>query len=361
MKCTLLIDGNWLLMSRLFAYKDQFNVKNPESERDKATALLEDMMAKSINIVINRFKDIIDNVVIVQDGGSWRKTIEKPKGYEEVYKANRVKDVELDWTRIYRALDNIAEQAAANNITVSKAFGVEGDDWIWYWSRTLNEQHTNCIIWSIDADLKQLVQCHNGVFTAWYEHKPGLVLHKDFDDSTSSMIDIFMTPEIYNPTLDALRSQVDKVTYIDPQDIIESKVICGDAGDNIKPIIRMMKNNKQMKVSELIWQKTRNSLNINSLQDFFDKKTDITESILSNNKFKGCGISRSQLDDMFDYNIKLVWLNESVYPEDILDKMNESEYKTADMNYIRNNYRTLVKNKPVSDIESIFNECEIPF
>ena len=43
-------------------------------------------------------------------------------------------------------------------IVVSNHSSIEGDDWIWYWSRRLNEEGTSCIIWSSDNDLKQLVQ-----------------------------------------------------------------------------------------------------------------------------------------------------------------------------------------------------------
>ena len=35
MNTTLLIDGNWLLMSRLFAVKSYFNVQNDDEEKQK--------------------------------------------------------------------------------------------------------------------------------------------------------------------------------------------------------------------------------------------------------------------------------------------------------------------------------------
>ena len=46
MNTTLLIDGNWLLMSRLFAVKSYFNVQNDDEEKQKGTAELEDLLCR---------------------------------------------------------------------------------------------------------------------------------------------------------------------------------------------------------------------------------------------------------------------------------------------------------------------------
>ena len=153
MNTTLLIDGNWLLMSRLFAVRSYFNVQNDDEEKQKGTAELEDLLCRSINLIINRYDGIVNNIVFVADGGSWRKDVEKPKFFDEVYKGNRIKDAEIDWTYVYQALEDILEMANSLGITACKAYGVEGDDWIQHWSRKLNNKGINCIIWSSDADL----------------------------------------------------------------------------------------------------------------------------------------------------------------------------------------------------------------
>ena len=70
MNTTLIIDGNWLLMSRLFACKSYFDVQNDETERKEGTAALEDLLCKSINLVINRFECVVDNFVIVGRGST---------------------------------------------------------------------------------------------------------------------------------------------------------------------------------------------------------------------------------------------------------------------------------------------------
>ena len=74
--------------------------------------------------------------------GSWRKSVEKPDFFEEVYKGNRVKDVEIDWSYVYRSLEIYLKKANELGITACKAGEVEGDDWIFHWSRKLNNNGT---------------------------------------------------------------------------------------------------------------------------------------------------------------------------------------------------------------------------
>ena len=368
MNTTLLIDGNWLLMSRLFAVRSYFNVQNDDEEKQKGTAELEDLLCRSINLIINRYDGIVNNIVLVADGGSWRKDVEKPKFFDEVYKGNRIKDAEIDWTYVYQALEDILEMANSLGITACKAYGVEGDDWIQHWSRKLNKKGINCIIWSSDADLKQLVQVQGGAFTAWFNESqkgglPGLVLHKDLDDTPLDDIDMFMQIDNSNKTLDDIRALAKAVTYIDPADIVEDKIICGDKGDNIKSIIRIEQKSKTYRVSEADWHKVKEELDIESLDDFFNKRDMICESIAKYGKYAKHYIDTKQAREMFDYNRIMVWLNDNVIPPEIQNKMNEVEYKEYDLSYIKSNYRMLCKHQPEKQsVESIFEGVEdLPF
>jgi 5'-3' exonuclease len=363
MNTTLLIDGNWLLMSRLFAVKSYFNVQNDDQEKQRGTAELEDLMGRSINLIINKLDNVVDNIILVADGGSWRKSISKPSFFEEEYKGNRVKDVEIDWNYVYRSLENILESANELGITACKSGGIEGDDWIFHWSRRLNNLGTNCIIWSSDADLKQLVQVKNGVFTAWLNESqkggaPGLILHKDLDSTPTDDLDMFMQIDYSSHNLNELTSRVNFVTYINPDDIVEDKIICGDKGDNIKSVVLLEKNNRTYRVSEKDWQNLKEELNIKCLDEFFANKETICNKLTSIKKYTGYNID--YIREMFDYNIKLVWLNEKILPQEIQDTMNEVEYRKYDLSYIKSNYKMLCKSQEQSTtIEDLFNI--IPF
>ena len=97
----------------------------------------------------------------------------------------------------------------------------------------------------------------------------------------------------------------------------------------------------------------KSNLNINCLDEFFESKYDIINEILNIKKFANC--NADDLAEMFDYNIKLVWLNEAVIPETIVMYMNQLEYNVADISYVKSNFRTLCRsNNSVEDIfESI--------
>ena len=85
--------------------------------------------------------------------------------------------------------------------------------------------------------------------------------------------------------------------------------------------------------------------------EFFSYKNRIISEITGLKKFINCDIN--DIDEMFDYNIKLVWLNEDIIPETIIMYMNQLEYNITDINYIRSNFKTLCKKN--DSIEDIFN------
>ena len=177
-KCTLIIDMNWLLISRASVMLKQFAIDNPEPALQAAQETLRGRLAEGIVTVLNRLTGV-DNIIMIADGGSWRKHLEAPQVIKDVvYKGNRVKKEETDWSRIFHTLNGFMEHAKSLGITCSQGYDIEGDDWAWYWSTRLNNEGINCIIWTSDNDLKQLVRYdgEKNVFTGWYNHKSGLWL-----------------------------------------------------------------------------------------------------------------------------------------------------------------------------------------
>jgi 5'-3' exonuclease len=352
-KCTLIIDGNWLLLSRFSVIGRGFEHDMPEQAKEHARNELHELMAKSISIVLNRFS-IIDNIVLVTDGGSWRKQLPIPKAIENItYKGNRTTAKELDWKYIYGSLTDLTECCKELGVTVANHSSIEGDDWVWYWSRRLNAEGTSCIIWSSDNDLKQLVQTDASTmaFTAWYNDKNGIWLESSMNDEIVDELDFFMSPiKVKSPILENLVQLSKSTSYINPDDIVMEKIICGDAGDNIKSIAKVASGNKTYKVSVKMWNEIKQSLNIKSLSDFFNYKNNIISAITGFKKFVNC--DTADISEMFDYNIKLVWLNESIIPETIIIYMNQLEYNITDINYIRSNFRTMCKKN--NSIEDIF-------
>ena len=358
-KLTLLVDSNWMTISRFSVLSKGFKKDNPTIVKEQTSQELQGLLTRSICVILNRFPTI-DNIVFVADGGSWRKQLPVPSQLKDTtYKGNRIQDYDIDFTYVYGALNNLLKNLKELGITVSQYNGIEGDDWIWYWSRRLNSDGTNCLIWSSDNDLKQLIQIDSktNAFTAWYNDKNGLWIHESLKEE-SNPIDFFMKLEYFSPTLDSLRARIANVHYIDPNTIINSKIICGDAGDNIMPVIRYKKGNRNYRITEKDWQKIANIYSIENINDITRQVERIATSILHEDKFAKLvnesviGSTILDVTEMIDYNIKLVWLHESVIPDTIIQFMNQQEYKICDIKYIKSNYKVMLNED--SDIQNLF-------
>lgn len=357
---TLVCDMNYVLMSR-FSVVGGFEKGAPEVALQRAQQNLTDMLARSINIMLNRFP-AVDNVVLVGDGGSWRKQLPIPTQLRgTTYKGNREKQEEIDWNYVFNALNDLMTNARGVGVTVSQTLSAEGDDWVWYWSRRLNAQGTNVLIWSIDRDLQQLVQkLPDGTFTAWYSDRSGLCLHECYKNGDNvDPMDFFMSPiQIDTEIIDSLKaSAAGKVTYVNPDEVVIEKVLCGDSGDNIKAVVRFDKGGRTYRFSEGDLKKYQeHDLPMTTVGDLKECREDIANWITHNKKFTPYKFKKKDILEMLNYNIKLVWLNEETIPGPVIQSMNEVEYKKVDVGVLRSNYKLLAKTREDTDIESIFEE-----
>lgn len=358
-KCTLIIDGNWLLISRLFMYVDKFKLDTPEATKEQGKRELEEMLARSINVVLRTFKGVVDNVILVSDGHSWRKGVKTPSNYpKDVYKANRGKETgafgQCDWDFVFSFFDEFITKHQDSGLMVARCYNAEGDDQIWYWSTKLNNQGINTIIWSSDNDLKQLVGVKNGAFTIWYNSKSGLILPNVLNKDTGDDIDFFLLMDFESPMVKKLKKCVDKVTYINPDEIVMKKIICGDSSDNIKSIIQTQINNRCYGVGKTKVDRIVKDLQITSLDDFFDRKMDIIKYILNNRKFTG--VKMDDVVEAFEYNKTLIWLNEQCIPKNVLENMDVEYVVYSDLDSLTNQYDYII-NKNL-DVLSIFESID---
>lgn len=304
-KLTLLIDGNWLLMSRLSVLQNRY------TDDDKLCKDLKLMMIRSINIVLKQFTDI-DNIIFVSDGGSWRNKIPIPSFLEEEYKGNREKSEDVDWDLIFGAYEDFCNKLKAAGITVCKEMNLEGDDWMWYWSRKLNSEGTNVMIWSRDKDLTQLINIDkDGCFTVCWNKDGGLVtVHKDEEE-----MDFFFN-EAYSVNEQIYHSVIDKakdVKEINPHAVVVDKIIRGDAGDNVFPII--VKKSKTDKVFRVSQKDINPDLNYNDFEEYEGYIIELLEKKSYKDKVDK---PLENILEHFAYNRRLVALQEDSYPPEIL-------------------------------------------
>ena len=318
-KLTLIVDGNWLLMSRLGVmsnrFKDDFELCHE----------LQLMMIKSINIVLKTFHSI-DNIIVVADGGSWRSNLEIPEclhhdelGKEAEYKGTRERDESINWDLIFTTYEDFLSILSSTGITISREKDVEGDDWCYHWSRYLNSIGTNVMIWSRDNDLKQLVKIdHNKCFTVWWHKEDGLYTDEYNEEDMN-----FLFNNSFNENesiLNELTIKSNKVVRINPKTIIIEKIIRGDGSDNILPVLvkePKTKGGRQYKVTHKEIDYNLDYNDQNKVQEYFN-------NILQSKSWAG-RVNKSIEDILkhFEYNRTLVFLDKSVYPKNILEIFDE--------------------------------------
>ena len=322
-KLTLIVDGNWLLMSRLSVLNNRFA---DEYELNQELKL---MLIKSINKVL-RFFPFIDNIIFVADGGSWRNQLEIPKYiYDEIsevqsaeYKGNRVRSDDINWDLLFSSYNDFITTLQSTGITSCQENGIEGDDWCYHWSTLLNSQGTNCIIWSKDNDLKQLVSMNSDkCFTAWWNESNGLFV-EDFPEDEFN----FLFNTEFNVNEDILNKLIDKakdIHKIDPKTIVVDKIIRGDAGDNIYPIILRKSKTKSGRMFKVAAKDIDYSLDYNNDTAIYN----YIDNLIHQKNYEG-RIDKSENDiiNHFKYNRRLVVLEKESYPQEILetfDKYND--------------------------------------
>lgn len=307
-KLTLIVDGNWLLMSRLSVLNNRYK---DELELCQELKLL---MLKSMEIVLRQFPSI-DNIIFVSDGGSWRNKIQVPKFLEEAgieYKGNREKSDEINWELIFDEFEKFISVLSSTGITVSRENGIEGDDWCWYWSTKLNEENTNCIIWTKDKDLTQLVKTNSdNCFTVWWNKESGLLSENKPDEELNFLFNFKYDENelIFKELIKNAKND----SCINPKHIILDKIIRGDLGDNIIPILYRKSKTKQFRVAS---KDIPENLNIHN-------ETEIRQYVhnLLNSKTYLNKVEKDEEDIVqhFIYNVKLVELSKTNYPDNILE------------------------------------------
>lgn len=332
---TLIIDGNWLLMSRLsIIAKDYYG--DTETMMKKLKLLL----CRSIEGMVRQFSDI-DNIIFVADGGSWRDNITVPSCVSEYnikYKGQREKTEGIDWNVVFKEYGNFVDELHSySNITVTRHRGVEGDDWCFYWSTVLNNDGTNVIIWSADRDLTQLVKTNDttGVFTiTLYTRGKNVVLTKESNKINENTYDIGML--FGNPLKTANSSLLYKIEQkcteirrINPEMVVLDKIFRGDVSDNIFPCVkRVTKSGKEFRIAEKMLCEFDGDITDDEAISYF------IDNIYNSKQFKNAtAYSQSSAFEHALYNRQLVTLNEKYYPDEIKEIIASYSYynKTNDI------------------------------
>jgi hypothetical protein len=325
-RCTLIIDGNWLLISRLAILKGKFD------SVDELFPFLKKNMIKSIALILNQIKSI-DNIIFVSDGGSWRKHLNLPTTLlnttsERNYKGTRDRNDGFDWDKLFKNYNEFIEELySIAGINVYSAHNIEGDDWCWYLSNALYKDGTNCIILSADKDLTQLVKfnplTYNFVLT-YYKVKSSkhiITYDEKFDEYKDNISISFFLDRTKLENFDCIKECLNistELRSINPKEVIISKIFIGDVSDNVLPVLYSTSNSKTYKLN-----KKSIDFNLNFESDEAVKEY-VETAIKTNSKYSK--FDSQMVTEHALYNRKLVYLSESEYPEEILNTMEKFSY-----------------------------------
>lgn len=319
----LIIDLNYILMKNVFTLI-------------KTNTLYGDFHKALTNNIL-KYSDMFNcKVHIVSDSRqkSWRKEM------LDSYKGTRVKDETIDWNWIFKEFeyfkDNIHETIECK---VYQANRIEGDDWIMALVKKHNKMKESNIVISSDKDLQQLLA-----------YKIDSWINIQIDDKSGS--ERIYVPEGYKLYLNSIEEdsnddpfnlsassgkwveQLNKVikSYsleeINPYQLLFTKIVKGDSGDNIKSIYtKLTKTGKTQGIGDAGAEKIWKMYNVD-YGDVFNTKEDILkeriiESIEVVQKVKLDDIVKTLISKRIDENISLIELHYRHYPEDILDEILE--------------------------------------
>lgn len=277
-KLSLIIDGNYHFHKSLHVYGHYTNGPMLGTQRDQEMFMRK--IAMDLAFAIRQFEKP-DRIIFVIDNYSWRKDVDIDQN--EGYKANRVKDEsQVNWEAFNSLLKEFGEILESHGCIVSNLYGCEGDDLMYFWANKLYEDGEDVVIITGDGDINQLVKHDDNNFISVYNIKStnrkivGAPGFGDFlKDETVSLLD---ASSFMGNNKDVIKKVIDKsaLEEIKPEDVLFDKILMGDGGDNVPPIIQWEEKQKN---DRIINRKLTNSKaqRIKELLEGRGKKVDVTK------------------------------------------------------------------------------------
>lgn len=258
-KHTLMIDGNYFVYSRLYVMPRSKGILLGE-EKEQAQFLRK--LCIDFASEVRKMRPFIDQIVVAVDSKSWRKDLFP----DAEYKGTRTVDETVNWDAVYNIYDKFREVLAKQGVIVQQTNGAEADDILFAWSTELNSIGKNCIVWTGDRDLIQLVdytQATDG-YTLWYYNtrrtliafegfsqvleEPEVIEEKSNDDLLFNMAsDESISGGIKSEIREWAKKNRVKVEEVQSREFIFKKILIGDRSDNINSVVtynKKMSNGK---------------------------------------------------------------------------------------------------------------------
>ena len=270
-------------------------------------------------------------VIFALDSKSWRKDISIDEN--EGYKAQRTKSAHINWDNVFKIMGEFADILETNGFIVSKFDKAEADDLIALWRKELLlNQNQHVIIVSADEDVRQLVngfQYTPGKFAFCTVYNPFLqgknaskklfvpekyfdewVLDADPGDFFNRGIDV--DKEDFKRIINESKTKSEKVNG---NQIALRKIFCGDDGDNVPSIYTWLNDKgKEVRITESKFEKIIDYIGATDPWDLIEKKDPIYDQLVNISGQRPA----FKMEDRLNRQMKLVLLDPSVFPENIV-------------------------------------------
>ena len=290
--------------------------------------------------VVNIFKP--QNIIIATDSQhAWRKDILPG---DEGYKSNRVKSNTINWDNIYKCSDDLQEILKKYSMHIGKVEHCEADDIAAMCKELVFEKYHdyNIIIVSADADIRQLIDFNpvTHQYCIVYNttgkgkgSKRKLYGTQDFVNwinSSETNFDIFFENEDLSKQYIKNLLQANSVMELAveyPNEIVLSKIFCGDDGDCVPAFYSWFNNGKSVRITPGKYKKIKELLGINNINELVSCKSQLQPVFEK--------VCKREIDDI-DFNERLnrqrilVELNSNLFPGDISSYKDSLDYMIQD-------------------------------
>ena len=349
-KHTLLIDGNYFLHSRLFVLprkKGEQFLSTPDSQKGLMRKLCIDFASE-----LRKMSTFVDQIVVTVDSKSWRKDLFP----DAQYKGTRVYDDSINWENVFSVYAEWQAILEKKGVIVHQINGAEADDVLFGWSTQLNNEGRNCIVWTGDRDLIQLVNYNEATdaYSLWYySSRKSLMTFEGFEEvlterklDTMSNDDMLFNMSSSSAVSDQMKENLSEwirtnrvtITEINCDDFIFTKILQGDKSDNIKSVVTWTKTAGSGKIMNYSITE-KNALKI--LDQFKELEGDFTIDKFFNKSSVDAivniihkTIGKSTLEDIrlrFNQNLDLMLLHFNTIPDPIQKQI----YKAVEADFTR--------------------------
>jgi 5'-3' exonuclease len=341
----LIIDGNYFIYSRLFvlprqkiptAFAGPEEIDTRFMSTESEMAIFMRKLATDFASELRKVKNVTSRIIFTQDSKSWRKDLFPTAEY----KANREQDSKIHWANVHKVVEEFTGYLKEKGVIIHRVSGAEGDDLIYAWTCALNSKGENCIIWTGDTDLIQLVNYNKSTdsYTLWYDNTrsrisvyPGFQKYLDIVDGSNekdydSIFDVDHVLLISNQVKQELKMFINsnnlEVNEVFCDDFVLTKILTGDKSDNIKSVYSIEKIGKTGKprTSRINDEKAKSIVNtfkkrhgrFSSMYLFEESyKVDLAKIIASEMKLT----SHEELMPNLELNTNLILLHSGTIPE----------------------------------------------